>query len=131
LRYYEQIGVIPAVGRDPGNGYRAFTQDDLHLLDVVACLAGAGMPISDMREYVANARGGSPDPGAQLRLMESQQERLALEAKALDARRRYVDLKVAYWRAVQAGDNEEAERIVAEARVASGLFRRVADESAR
>ncbi|MDR2381705.1 MAG: MerR family transcriptional regulator [Bifidobacteriaceae bacterium] len=123
LRYYEQVGVIPPVKRNPSNGYRVYTQRDLDLLDAVACLAAAGMPVADMRAYVANAARGEVGPEAQIVLLEAHRARLAAEARALEARRRYVDLKVAYWQAVAAGDQVEARRVSARARELSGTLR--------
>ncbi|MDR2253377.1 MAG: MerR family transcriptional regulator [Bifidobacteriaceae bacterium] len=122
LRYYEQVGVIPPVRRNPLNGYRVYTQSDLDLLDTVACLAATGMPIADMRVYMANATRGEDNPEAQIALLEAHRARLAAEARALQARRRYVDLKVAYWQAVAAGDQQEARRVSARARELSGTL---------
>jgi DNA-binding transcriptional MerR regulator len=123
LRYYEQIGVLPPAQRDPANGYRVYTQSDLDLLDVVACLSSAGMPVADMREYIAGVSGGRPDPRVQLDLMLAQEARLGLEAEALEVRRRYVGLKVAFWRAVAAGEDARADRIGEEARELSESMR--------
>lgn len=123
LRYYEQIGVLPEARRDPANGYRVYCAEDLRLLDVVACLSGTGMPVADMREYISNTTRGRPAALTQLALMEAQRDRLAVEAEALATKRRYVDLKVAYWKAVAAGDEAEAERIAAEASPLAGLVR--------
>jgi DNA-binding transcriptional MerR regulator len=123
LRYYEQIGVLPPARRDPANGYRVYAQDDLDLLDVVACLAGTGMPVSDLREYIAGAAKGRSEATTQLSLMQAQRARLEQEAEALAVRRRYVDLKVAYWQAVAAGDDGEAEHIGQQARPLAGQMR--------
>jgi DNA-binding transcriptional MerR regulator len=123
LRYYEQIGVIPPVRRDPDNGYRVYTREDLDLLDAVACLCGLGMQVADMREYLANAKLDSSAAAMLAELMEAQRDRLAQEAEALAVRRHYVDLKVAFWQAVAAGDDAEASRIAAEAHPLSEAIR--------
>ncbi|MDR1635605.1 MAG: MerR family transcriptional regulator [Bifidobacteriaceae bacterium] len=115
LRYYEQIGVIGPVRRDPLNGYRVYSQDDLDVLDAVACLSGLGMPVANLREYLANAAPSRAAAATQLDLMREQRDRLAQDAEALELRRRYVELKVSYWEAVAAGDDAEVERIALEA----------------
>ena len=51
LRYYEEVGVIPAIARDPSSGHRIYTEGDLELLTSVACLSASGMAIADMREF--------------------------------------------------------------------------------
>ena len=57
LRYYEEVGVIPAIARDPSSGHRLYTEGDLELLTWVACLSASGMAIADMREFVRSGLG--------------------------------------------------------------------------
>jgi DNA-binding transcriptional MerR regulator len=123
LRYYEQIGVFGPVRRDPVNGYRVYSQDDLDVLDAVTCLSGLGMPVADLREYLANATPGRAGAATQLDLMRAQRDRLAQEAEALELRRGHAELKVSYWEAVAAGDDVEVERIAAEASLLSQAIR--------
>ena len=61
LRYYEEVGVIPAIARDPSSGHRIYTEGDLELLTSVACLSASGMAIADMREFVRSGLGGDRD----------------------------------------------------------------------
>jgi hypothetical protein len=42
-------------------------------------------------------------------LLETQQKPLAEEAQMLEQRRRYVDSKIAFWKAVKSGSKEEIE----------------------
>jgi DNA-binding transcriptional MerR regulator len=116
LRYYEAIGLTPAISRDESSGHRVYSQDDLDHLDAVACLNGTGMPIEDMRVYLANQRRGAAGASEQIGLLEAQRRRLDEEARTLEVRQRYVGLKIRYWRAVATGDSAEASRIGGEAR---------------
>ena len=116
LRYYESIGVIAPIGRDESSGHRVYTNEDLDLLTWVACLSATGMSVSDMRRYVANRALGRAAAQHQLELLVKQQEQLALEAELVALRQRYVALKIAYWRAVGAGDDAQIERLSNEAR---------------
>ena len=111
LRYYEQIGVIPAIGRDASSGHRVYDEDDLDQLVSVACLAATGLSVTDMKTYVANNRIGASAAADQRALLEAQQERLALEAEHLVLRQQYVRLKIDYWNAVEAGDQARVEQI--------------------
>jgi hypothetical protein len=43
-------------------------------------------------------------------LLETQKRRLAEEAHDLTLRQRYVDAKIAYWKAVRSGDTTQIER---------------------
>jgi len=116
LRYYESIGLTPPVARDESSGHRVYSQDDLDLADAVACLSGTGMPIEDMRVYLANRGQGAQGAQRQIELLQAQQDRLDDEERALAVRREYVELKIAYWHAVAAGDDDEVARLGADAR---------------
>ncbi len=124
LRYYEQIGVISPISRGASSGHRVYDEDDLDQLTWIACLAATGLSVSDMRQYVANGRVGPSAAGEQAELLEAQERRLAVEAEHLAVRRRYVRLKVDYWRAVEAGDDERAELLSQEARSLADALKR-------
>jgi DNA-binding transcriptional MerR regulator len=108
LRYYESIGVVSPPSRSASSGHRVYDEDDLDVLMWVACLSATGMSVNDMRQYVANSALGPAAAQLQVELLAAQGERLEREAELLAVRRKYVDLKVAYWRAVVAGDEEGA-----------------------
>lgn len=116
LRYYESIGVIAPISRGASSKHRVYDEDDLDQVTWVACLAATGMSVSDMRQYVANGRLGPAAAGEQVELLAAQERRLALEVEQVALRRRYVQLKITYWHAVEAGDTERADLISAEAR---------------
>ncbi|MCW2780437.1 MAG: MerR family transcriptional regulator [Marmoricola sp.] len=124
LRYYETIGVISPIGRGASSKHRVYDEDDLDQLMWVACLAATGMSISDMRTYVANGRLGPDVAADQIELLANQAERLAAEAEQVALRQRYVGLKVSYWQAVQAGDDERADLISSEARKLADALKR-------
>lgn len=123
LRYYESVGVIAPVSRGASSGHRVYDDADLDQLLWVACLAATGMSMSDMRAYVANNARGDAAAGDQAELLERQERHLAEEARRLELRQRYVRIKVAYWRAVEAGDTERAAAIGAEARTLADELR--------
>jgi DNA-binding transcriptional MerR regulator len=116
LRYYESIGVIAPVSRGASSKHRVYDEDDLDTLTWVACLSVTGMSVSDMRQYVANGELGPAAARGQVELLTRQRERLALEAEQIVLRQRYVDLKIGYWQAVDAGDDARVERLAQEAR---------------
>ena len=116
LRYYESIGVIAPINRGESSKHRVYDEDDLDKLIGVACLAATGMNVSDMRSYVANAQLGAAGARSQIELLTERRRQLVLEAEYIALRQRYVDLKVEYWRAIEAGDEARAERLGAEAR---------------
>lgn len=125
LRYYESIGVISRISRGASSKHRVYDEDDLDQLMWVACLAATGMSVKDMRQYVANGQLGPAAAGEQIELLAEQERRLALEAQHLALRQQYVGLKLAYWRAVLAGDDARTEQLATEARSLADRLRDV------
>lgn len=124
LRYYESIGVIAPVGRGESSKHRVYDESDLDQIMWVACLAATGMSVSDMRSYVANGQLGPSAVGDQIELLAAQDTRLATELEHIALRRRYVQLKIDYWRAVEAGDAERTELLSREARLLADDLKR-------
>jgi len=52
LRYYEDLGLLPAVGRSPG-GYRLFAEESLRRLDFIRRLKSLGLSLEDIQECLA------------------------------------------------------------------------------
>lgn len=124
LRYYESIGVIAPISRGASSGHRVYDEDDLDQLTWIACLAATGMSVGDMRQYVANGQLGPAAAGEQIELLAGQQSRLTREAAEIALRQRYVELKIDYWHAVQAGDEARAERLSSQARALADEMKR-------
>ena len=116
LRYYESMGVFAAVERGDTSGHRVYSEADMHVLMSVSCLNAIGMSVSDIRKYVENGALGPEAAPEQLAMLHDQKERLACEAKQIAVRRRYVDIKLDYWNAVEAGDDARAAELASEAR---------------
>jgi DNA-binding transcriptional MerR regulator len=125
LRYYEQVGVIAPISRGATSKHRVYEEADLDQLMSIACLSATGMSVTDMRQYMANARRGADAAAEQQRLLEEQQRRLATEAEAIALRGRYVGLKVTYWQAVAADDPARAQEIAAQASALADELRQV------
>ncbi|MDR2743068.1 MAG: MerR family transcriptional regulator [Treponema sp.] len=51
LRYYENEGLLPSVGRSR-NGIRRYTEDDLEWLALIRCLKNTGMSIKQIKNFV-------------------------------------------------------------------------------
>jgi DNA-binding transcriptional MerR regulator len=124
LRYYESIGVIAPVARGASSGHRVYDDADLDRLMGVACMAATGMSVADMQQYVANTGLGDEAAADQVALLRAQHERLVREAEQLVLRQRYVALKIDYWTARAAGDQERAEQIGAEAATLADALKR-------
>lgn len=115
LRYYESIGIIAPIARDPSSKQRVYTEDDLHTLTAIACLGATGMSIDDMRSYLGNRDRGASAAEEQIALLTHQKRYLEVECERVKIRQAYVDLKIEYWQAVALGDDAMIESIAAQA----------------
>jgi MerR family copper efflux transcriptional regulator len=105
LRYYEEIGLIGPIARDESSRHRRYRDEDLNVLQALACLRALGMGIEDMRTYQANrGRGGRAVAAEQRDLLRRHAERMAAEIAALHTRLDYLREKAALWDARAHGD---------------------------
>jgi DNA-binding transcriptional MerR regulator len=109
LRYYETIGLIHPIARDSSSKHRVYSEDDVNRIIALACLSAISMSIENMRAYLKNQNFGEQAADKQVELLETQRTHLAEEARILELRRRYVDSKIAFWKAVKSGRKEEIE----------------------
>lgn len=111
LRYYETIGLIDPIRRGATSKQREYNDDDINLVIAVACLSATGMSIESMRAYLGNRLLGERAAAEQIGLLDTQRTRLLEEAHFMHLRQRYVDVKIDYWKAVEAGDESKVAAI--------------------
>jgi DNA-binding transcriptional MerR regulator len=114
LRYWERIGLLRPVERDPSSRHRRYTSDEVAQLETLANLRAVGLSIEDMRAYLSQVRRGDAAAGEQRALFQAHADRLAAEVETLQLRRRYLDMKVRYWTAREAGDLDAAAAVASE-----------------
>lgn len=96
LRYYERIGLLDDIGRNP-SGQRVFSDDDLAWLGVLRCLRDTGMPIARMRRYAELARGGDETVAERKALLEEHDD--SIEQRIAELRDEQVRIreKIAFY----------------------------------
>src|SRR5271168_5055704 len=89
LRYYEEIGLIGPIARDPSSSHRRYREQDLDTLQVLACLRAMGVGIEEMRTYQANRELGHAKPvEAEIKTLRMHLNYLRAKAALWDARSR-------------------------------------------
>jgi MerR family copper efflux transcriptional regulator len=127
LRYYEEVGLVGPVGRDERSGHRRYQDDDLDVLQALACLRALGMGIEDMRTYQANRARASQADGRravaaeQRDLLRRHAARMEAEIAALHTRLDYLREKSSLWDARAQGDT--GAEAAAQRRVHAALSR--------
>lgn len=76
LRYYERVGLIPAVNRNRG-GIRNYDELDLKRVEFIRCMRSAGLPIDVLIEYIALVQQGDDTIEARKEILIDQREKLA------------------------------------------------------
>ena len=121
LRYYERAGLLDPIRRQSSSRHRRYAAIDVARLRTLACLRAAGMPLAQMRRYFELLAHGAAAAPLQLEMLIAQRAVLEARRRELDDHARYLDGKVAYWEAIQAGDHATA------AEIASRLFPEAVD----
>src|SRR6202451_1888258 len=110
LRYYEEVGLVGPIARDPGSGHRRYRDEDIDTLQALACLRAMGVGIEDMRTYQANRALGHAKAGEQRDLLLRHAERVEAEIETLRVHLDYLRAKAALWDARDRADTgAEAE----------------------
>ncbi len=104
LRYYEEVGLVGPVARDPSSGHRRYTEDDVDTLQALACLRAMGVGIEEMRIYQANRKWGHQRAAEQRDLLLRHATRVEAEIATLHVHLDYLQMKAALWDARSRGD---------------------------
>lgn len=78
LRYYERIGLIPAVRRNK-SGIRDYSEEDCRWVEFAKCMRSAGLPIEALSEYLALFQQGDETIGARRELLLEQRRLLLIK----------------------------------------------------
>jgi MerR family copper efflux transcriptional regulator len=108
LRYYEEVGLIGPIERDPSSRHRRYREQDLDTLQALACLRAMGVGIEDMRTYQGNRALGHAKAGAQRDLLLRHAERVEAEIETLRIHLDYLRAKAALW---DARDRADADAV--------------------
>lgn len=111
LRYYERIGLLTPIPRDRSSGHRRYSADTVSVIESLSCLRGTGMPLEDIRTFLHLRQQGSVAASEQKELFAAHLAVVTEEMEQMKVRMEYLAGKVAYWKAVEAGDEDEAENI--------------------
>ena len=104
LRYYEEVRLIGPIARDPSSGHRRYREEEVDMLQVLACLRAMGVGIEEMRTYQANRKLGHAKAGEQRDMLLGHVERVEAEIETLRIHLDYLRAKAALWDARDRGD---------------------------
>ena len=97
LRYYERIGLLEPIGREPG-GRRCYAEADIHSIRFLTMLRATGMPIRDMLVFMRLVWAGDETVSERAELLERHQHELRSRLKELAGHMDVLEHKIAFYR---------------------------------
>lgn len=114
LRYYESEKLLGPVQRDAANR-RLYGDSDLEWLSIITCLKNTGMPIHEIRRFVALCGQGDVTLAERYRIVLAHKRATEARIAAMQKELAHIDYKVAYYRAAcEAGTEAELKKHQAE-----------------
>ncbi|QYD70594.1 MerR family transcriptional regulator [Paraburkholderia edwinii] len=106
LRYYEQAGLLRAVGRS-GAGHRLYSPADLDWLQFVMRLKTTGMPIAGMQAFAALRAQGEASVGARREMLVAHRDAVLARIAELQANLAAISDKIDHYEAIERGDQRD------------------------
>jgi DNA-binding transcriptional MerR regulator len=97
LRYYERIGLLPAIRRTAA-GRRVFSDTDLKWLGLLRCLRDTGMPIAEMLRFVRLMNGGAGTTTERAEVLTAHHRRVEEQIGRLQHHREQIRSKIEVYR---------------------------------
>ena len=92
LRYYDEEGLLPDLKRLP-NGHRRFSEEDVAMVEFLVCLRETGMPIRDLKRYIALAQ--KPGTGQErCHLLENHRDGVLAKMASLESQLGKINSKI-------------------------------------
>jgi DNA-binding transcriptional MerR regulator len=102
LRYYERIGLLPAIARD-SNGYRQYSEYNLGAVNILLRLRDTGMPIQGMKRFAELLAQGDSGIPERLELLEAHEKTVREKIRDLETNLELIEAKINLYRKTQSG----------------------------
>lgn len=95
IRYYEKIALLPRANRKD-NGHRVYRQEDIDAIRLISCLKKTGMPLEEMRPFLAVSADADPAEHPELvKLVKSHRANIISQIASLQQVVDFIDMKMA------------------------------------
>lgn len=93
LRYYERIGLIPAIKRN-ASGFRDYDETDCNRIEFVVCMRNAGLPIEVLIEYMRLYMQGDSTIPARKEIIIQQRDQLSARIAEMQQTLERLNMKI-------------------------------------
>ncbi|NLE78770.1 MAG: MerR family transcriptional regulator [Rhodococcus sp.] len=97
LRWYEREGLIPRVDRG-SDGRRRYDDASLRIIQLIVRLRRTGMPVADIRWFLALTEEGAASHGRRMALLRGHRERVLAQLDQLNQDLGAIDDKIEHYR---------------------------------
>ena len=106
LRYYERIGLLTRVPRNP-NGIRNYDEASCKRIEFIKCMRSAGVEIEILIEYMNLFEQGKSTAEARKRLLEEQRDKLLEKQKNINETLKRLDYKISLYDEIVSGKRKD------------------------
>lgn len=106
LRYYERIGLIAGVPRNP-NGIRNYDDASCRRIEFIKCMRNAGVEIEILIEYMNLFEKGKSTVEARKKLLEEQRVKLQTKQKNITETLERLDYKIQLYTEIEEGKRKD------------------------
>ena len=106
LRYYERIGLLARVPRNP-NGIRNYDETSCKRIEFIKCMRSAGVEIEILIEYMNLFEQGKSTVEARKRLLEEQRDKLVEKQKNINETLKRLDHKISLYDDIASGKRKD------------------------
>ncbi|WP_372630333.1 MerR family transcriptional regulator [Cohnella sp.] len=94
IRYYEKIALLPRANRKD-NGHRVYREEDVNTIRLISCLKKTGMPLEEMRPFLAVSVDADPAEYPELaERLRSHRETIVSQIASLQQVVDFIDMKL-------------------------------------
>ncbi|MNH93100.1 Mercuric resistance operon regulatory protein [compost metagenome] len=94
IRYYEKIALLPRADRQD-NGHRLYRPKDIDTIRLISCLKKTGMPLEEMRPFLAVSADSDPADYPELaERIRSHREHIVSQIASLQQVVDFIDMKL-------------------------------------
>lgn len=100
LRYYERIGIIGPVKRDP-SGRRQYSEDQYNWLKYLICFRNTGMSLDEIKQYISLIQEGETTTTDRKQFMVKHREKILQNLEETKKHLEMIDFKIEYYTEIE------------------------------
>ena len=93
LRFYEREGILPHQVQRTPSGHRVYTDAEVKWLKICKGLRASGMPLAQIREFIALVKNGEGNEHERVALLRKHQDNLTAQIEELRECFDWIELK--------------------------------------